>query len=280
MAEAFIGAVTALLVGTLGAIVVVWQIGRQADHAIAQNRRNEALKLKLKVYEEVAQICERASIAESMLASFVRSFNSNVGLVNQWKSEGIPWSPPRERFPEYQRLDRAFSDAAIEVITATERWQIIDPRIDLFRYAVNSALHDVREAARDYVPFVIRAMPREMPASDDGPPRLFPWQPPDVRTTAGLTEKMLHALDVCGSYFGDMHLEMQNLLLGELFGNKVPAREPLDPKYFALRLDRYEALKAHFETQTPYGQNAQRVFAEVRARLAEERAAATPPNPN
>jgi len=270
MLAAFIGALAAIAVGTLGAVVVVWQIGEQARLALAQNRENEATKLKLQVYGEISQICRRASDTQISLSSYVRNFASNVNLIQQWQLKGIPWTVPRERFPALQELDRQFEDAAIEIVFATERWQIIDPRIDLFRYAMNSALHDAREAFHAYVPFAVQAMPMEMPAEATGQPRLFPWRVPDAARLNALTETLISALDTCGTYANDMHVEMQNLLLGGLFGNRVPPREPLDPKFKALRLDRYAELKHYFETQTEWGKTAERVMSEVRERLARE----------
>lgn len=265
-----VGAVATIAAGGVAAYLVVWQIGEQARLAIQQNKENEAIKLKLRVYEEVSAICARASDAQIEFASYVRSFASNLNLVNQLQKQGAPWSPPRERIPELLELSQRFEHLAVDVIFATERWQIIDNRIDIFRYALNAALHDVRESYRQYFNFAVTAMPMEVPAEQPGQGRLFPWRIPIMTNAEQLSGELIDALDTCGSYFGDMQLEMQNLLLGDLFGNSVPPRVPLDPKFIAVRFDRYDALKEYFETQTAWGKNSQRVFAEIRERVARE----------
>ena len=52
-----IGGVT-FLAAFVGFVAVIVQIGRQARAAIRQNRDNEAMKLKLRVYEQIRQACE------------------------------------------------------------------------------------------------------------------------------------------------------------------------------------------------------------------------------
>lgn len=263
-----IGALATIAAGTLGVLVVVWQIGEQARIAISQNRDNEAVKLKLRVYEEVAEICKRASDAEIMLASFIRGFANNVRMIQTWQAQGVPWSTPRERFAKFQELSSDFANALNDAIFVTERWQVIDPRFDLFRYALNAAMHDVRELEKPYVPFIVQAMPMETPPDIAGQTKLFPWRIPDVERLSALTESLSDALGTCGAYIGDMQVEMQNQLIGDLFGHRVSPREPLDPRLIAIRLDRYEALKTYFETKSAWGMNAQRVMSEVKANLA------------
>ena len=67
---AMIGAIATVVAGVIGALVVVWQIGRQARDAIRQTRHNETLKLKLKVYEEIIATCRSASDAVVNLSSY------------------------------------------------------------------------------------------------------------------------------------------------------------------------------------------------------------------
>ncbi len=267
MSDAIIGALATVVAGTVGALVVVWQIGEQAKQALRQNRDNEAVKLKLRVYEEVAGICRRAVHAEIELGSYARAFEMSVGLIETWQGRGLPWQVPRQRVPELQRLNREFDSALLDAISATERWQVIDPRIDLFRFALNAAMHDAREAYMAYHRFAVRAMPMEIP-DEQSQGRLFPWRLPNVREANDLTHTLSEALGTCGAYLGDMQTEMQNLLIGELFGHRIAAREPVDPRLVAVRLDRYDELKRHFETETAWGRRAQEVMSEVRSQFA------------
>ena len=84
-----IDAVVTVVTATVGVLVVFWQIGRQARNAIQQNRHNEALKLKLQVYEEIASICRSASQAAISLSSYVQNFGINASLTRQFSRDGL-----------------------------------------------------------------------------------------------------------------------------------------------------------------------------------------------
>ena len=119
---------------------------------------------------------------------------------------------------------------------------------------MSSALHDYREAQTAYFRLVMHWTPADKPTSSNG--ETYPWTPPDANAFESirtLGASLTDTLSTFGSYIYDMQIEMQNLLLGDLFPYRVPLRQPLDPKYVVVRLDRSDELKAYFETQTPYG---------------------------
>jgi hypothetical protein len=135
---AIIGALATVAVGLLGALAVVWQIGRQARNALRQNRHNETLKLKLKVYEEIIVTCRAASDAVVSLSFYVRLFHTNVVLYRQIMQQGVPLVIPDARVPRLIEKKTAVDTTAVEIVSLTERWQIIDPRIQIFRVAVGA----------------------------------------------------------------------------------------------------------------------------------------------
>lgn len=53
---ALIGAGATIASATIGVLVVARQIRTQAANAIRQNKHNEALQLKMKVYEEITHL--------------------------------------------------------------------------------------------------------------------------------------------------------------------------------------------------------------------------------
>jgi hypothetical protein len=79
-----------------------------------------------------------------------------------------------------------------------------------------------------------------------------------------LEDATLEATMRLGNYIVDFQTETQNLLLGELFENKVPPRKPIDPSMFALELDRSAELIEHFEKNTDWGRRKAQSDKEVR----------------
>jgi hypothetical protein len=262
---AIVGALATVAAATLGAIAVVLQIGKQARAAIDQNRHNESMKLKLQVYQEIVAICRNASDAEVALSSYIRSFSLDIAVSKQMRQIGQKWMVPKARVRDLIDKSHAVSMNAIEIIMLTERWQIIDSRIELMRTAANVASHDIREAFAPYLDLALRVMPQELPGHPQQNP--LAWQPPDEAITERLEvlgETLLKALDSLGGYIHDFQIEMQNLLLGELFGQKVPTRKPIDPDAVVVQLDRHKELASHFEANTAWGREKARIEREVR----------------
>jgi ABC-type nickel/cobalt efflux system permease component RcnA len=265
-----VGAIATVLTATIGVLLVVWQIGRQARHAIQQNRHNEALKLKLQVYKEVAAKSRAAGFAESDLSSYVRIFETEVELARSMRTAGGSWVP-KARFPILSEKNNSLSEKTIEIVSMTERWQIIDPRIELFRMAIGAAMEDIRQTFDEYIKIVLPLLPMEISVpSHQG--TLFPWHPPDDQSAQHLkqvSEDFLEALGKLGCFIYDIQVEMQNLLLGELFDNVVSSREPLDPRYTVLRLDRHKELAHHFDKETKWGSNKAKAEARAQADLTK-----------
>jgi hypothetical protein len=64
-------------------------------------------------------------------------------------------------------------------------------------------------------------------------------------------------------------IEMQMVLLHELFEKSVKRCIPINPKYKVIRLDQYDELMAYFDT-TPWGIHQKEIDAQVREALHGE----------
>lgn len=258
MQTAIVGALATVVAATLGVIAVVWQIGRQSAHAIEQTRQTEALKLKMQVYQEIVGLCRDVTEAEIELSSYVRTCTFDIKMRSDLAKDRRNWDVRGRAAQLYEHRSR-LETAAISVIAFTERWGIIDPRIDLFRLAVNVALHDIREAFDNYSALANPWMPLEGFAHPN------PAGEHIVVQIAETGEKLTGAINDLGGYIFDLQIEMQNLLLGELFNHRLPRREPIDPDVVVVRLDAFDELKRHFEHDTAWGKK--KIEVEDRVRL-------------
>lgn len=255
--------VAAMFAATFGAVAVFWQIGRQARSAIRQNQHNEALKLKLEVYKEIVPICRDAISADVGLSSYIQQFKIEVALFGQMTQAGLEWPVPKARLPILLEKKGATDRSLIEIISVTERWQIIDPRIEIFRIAINAAKHDVDAAFQAYFKAAGPITPHEISTG-----KLRPWNPPDEETGrqfAAAASGIFDALMTLGSYIYDFQIEMQNALVGELFKQKLPARKPIVSGAIVIQLDRHMELAIHFDKNTAWGQDKARVEGNIRA---------------
>jgi hypothetical protein len=117
--------------------------------------------------------------------------------------------------------------------------------------------------------FVVHVMP-SLPV-DNPQGGVFPYTPPSpagFATIHGLTNRFIDSLGDATAYADDLLIELQNLLLGDLFKAKLRPRTPIDPAKRAVTLDKAEALEAWFRETTEWGAQAAQVEAATRARFA------------
>jgi hypothetical protein len=261
--------IAAVLAATIGAIAVVWQIGKQAKLAISQNKHNEEIKLKLEIFQKFEELYSSWLWEKSKLTSFTYRFEGDLSLTRKAIDEGLPYaSLPVARTQTFNSLKAECDERIISFIYFTEKWEIVDPRIRIFRTAINAAKHDINNSYWEYHNLVRRHAPFEAEGSQGV---LFPWMCPsqqiiDEIKTEG--NRFRDSVDDLASYCSDFRVEMQNILLGELFSRKLPAKKPLDPALKVITLDKHEELERFFNTQTAWGKHKSEIEAKVRENLA------------
>jgi len=260
---ALVGVLGTIVGATIAAMVVFAQIGRQARNAIDQNRRNEATKLKLEQYRALIDLTRIAGDEVSDFSGLIQQFKIDLDMRRGLPASSPRGNPPRARISAYMNRNVAMTNRAIDIITWTERWQIIDPRLDLVRTAVNVGLHDVSQAWLAYFAIASRVMPREIPNTG------LLWQElsdPDYAAISGMGDALIDRLLRLGSFYSDFEIEMQNLLLGDLFLHQLSPRQPVDPSHVVIALSNRDQLMRHFEEETAWG----RAKAEAHRRVVAE----------
>lgn len=261
---AFVGAATTMLTGVAGFGVLLWRLRVEAQRAIAENKAAEALKLKLKIYEqEVVPTVERVGDAQSALSTFVRLFVVALRNYQTLASAGVTAATPTERVPDLIKLNAAFDAATVAIITFTERWFVVDPRFEIFRIAINAASHDAREAWGAYYEGVMRSVPVDLPDR-------VHWNPPDsamIDAIEAVSNRFVDRLGEVSAYAYDFQAEMQNILVGPLFGNVVPRRQPIDPRHVVISLENDALLTRYFREDTAWGRATRATEESVRAGL-------------
>jgi hypothetical protein len=262
-----------------GALVVFWQLRKQAENTARANRHTEALKLKKEVYEEMASLCRKGSDSAAKLYHYVQRFAGDVGLLREVYSDEEKFPPelvPKQRYQVVKDLQNDLIVKVSRIIRAIQRWKIINPKVGLFEYALHSVMHDLQAATKQYH---LKTM-AILPFSDDMPLKMAFKLPNE----AGMAALFAHSDDVLRTvgrvqqWIADMQVAFQNELLGELFESQVKTREDPDPTddilapFKVLRLDRYDELVSHFKNDTEWG----RQMTAMSAEMAEEELA-TPP---
>lgn len=79
-------------------------------------------------------------------------------------------------------------------------------------------------------------------------------------------------------YAEDFLVELQNILLGDLFGNAVSHRAPIDPNSKVVSLANFNELNLWFNNSTPWGRHCAALEEETRQRFGQDGIAGAPLN--
>ena len=249
----FISAGATLVAALIGVGAIVWQIGRQGD----LNRKSigdaESRRLKSRMYEEVEVACAAGSDAAAAFPSGLLGATQQIQMAAYAHRDGENVPIPRARIMELSGLKSELGLATIGLIDLIERRQFIDPRVLIFRSALQSALHDIQ---KKYDTQFFRAGMIGLPVDLPDGSGTYPYGPltPDLadslqKLSFGIVE---HVHDVT-MYAADFSVEAQNLLVADLFGSRVEHRKPIDPRRRVITLDAYEELERHFLEHTDWG---------------------------
>lgn len=255
--------VAVILTGALASYAVVWQVGKQSKSAITQQQENARLALKVELYRHFENIIShsirtstKAGVDAMMLPFHMRN---NLSL-SRAKIQKYLVNKPAD---EYSKNNLELEECFYSLILLIEHYLIVNPRLDLFRHAFNSCMHDIRESFTQLWMEITRIIPAksyfELAAAND-----FHLQIPtdsDIDKIELLAKRYSDHIHTLGMYMEDMSRELQKEMLGDLFENSIPLREPLNKSYKVIRIDdvkKYRELKYYFENHTAWGKSFQK----------------------
>jgi hypothetical protein len=240
--------------------------GRQSRDAVAENERR---RLKAAMYEDAVTICRALADNAIDLANTLRIMAIQLEFAAQAHPNGQPYDLPSARYPILLEKYASFCDAALKFIFLVEDRRVVDPRILVFRTAMNVVLHDTRRLMHsEFAEKVMPSIPAQLP--DGG---VFPYTPPTIQHAAVVKQlcgAFVAALDDAVMYTEDFLVELQNLLLGDLFAKRVAHRKPLDPAKKVITFQHSDELERWFETSTDWGREMARIEAETAARFLHD----------
>ena len=265
IASALIGAGATGIAALAGFGAVLWQIHRQGGLNRTALLDAEARKLKTEMYTDSVVACRTFGDAASDFESALRSGYSDISIVVSRKAQGLGYALPRARYETLADHHRSLSDTLVRFIFLIENRRIIDERLILFRDMLSAANYDLMMLiyggswAR-----VLDALPVSHP--DGG---THPYEPPPIdqfREVEALLNRAMTILNNMTAWVEDFLVEIQNLMLGEIFKKPVAHRTPLDPSQRVIKLESFAALNEWLDT-TAWGLARSKAEADFAATL-------------
>ena len=225
--------------------------------------------LKVELYKEFLRAVADQSDAEAELSTKLRVLNSLIGVWLSPEQFGGFRPTPNTNWAELNDLASKCQGQGANLMILIEKWQIVEPRLDLFRLAFGVALHEIR-ATWQAVSVLAGAA---LPPVGSGP---LPQVPNEaLQGLRAANEALINAASKLSAWVVDFQLEVQAELLSDLFSNSLTHREPIDPEFFVVRLDQYDALQDYFENRTAWGLEMKAINERTRQIIAERQLSAS-----
>lgn len=251
------GEIGAALIQTIGTLIaaggagwgIFYQLGRQGEQSREAIMVAESRKLR-------SQMCDESIAASRALTNSAIELSTKLMMVksylwDQIDSKRIVRLPAISPvlFQELLDLDNALSEQTSKFVVLLENRRIIDPRLIIFRDALSCVLHEHRELTKTWFPVVIQTLPGKAP---NGAILAPPFSEDRARAAMDTAEKGTEVLTRVVSIMEDFNVDIQNLLLGDIFANKVQHRNPPDPSAWVVTIENYDAVRGLIAA-TPWG---------------------------
>ncbi len=262
MQGALLSSGTTVLAALIGFGSVLHQIRSQARISRDLERENHRTSLKLEVYQEISACVGAASDKVSSFIAVAENLKLRLKLA---QFAPLFHENDRDNLRRVMDTAAAIGIAQSELMICLEKWVCIDGRLRLFHAAAGAATYDFRKA---FDGFLASAFVYVGPNQADAQGPIW---------TSELAAQAAHLHDLLevacnrvydiSSYLHDTQVELQTLLVANLFEGKVERRVPLDPASRVLKLETAESQTKWFREQSEWGLECKRQEAETAARF-------------
>jgi len=234
----------------VGIIIAIIQIRKSHTNSLSLQKENLKNEHYSKLHNEIENVIESLSESECDLSSSLGSVSLSFVLLNISHQAGIQNpSTNTDSFRAISSKKAKLNKAHIQLLSIIEKYEIVEPKIRIFKLAFNIAMEDVDSV---YLPLQ-KELVKILPNHDaKGVP--IPYRPPSNQKEQEiklLIDNCVDKLMIVGNYTYDLRVEIQNLLLSGLFERKLESRKPLDPNLIVISTEanEYDILYKQFETE-------------------------------
>lgn len=251
----WIGDLLTVLGIIVGALMIVFQLGRQQRHESAMQKDNFREQLRLEIYQEFSKVLAETSNKIAKVGSYVHLIDTFAKVNLDQINVGVTPPPISSRSPEFSAKHYEATRSYIELIELCEKYEIVSPELYIFRLAIHDGLHNLEKAFQSLNSFLIKFLPMDA-VDNQGNARVLNVNvvtSDQIDLLSNLVTTYTNASGDLGGYLFDLNVELQNIFLSGLFKNKVKRREPIDKniKVITTDPDGMEKLKEYFEEESP-----------------------------
>ena len=263
VASALIAGGFTLLAALIGFGALIIQISHQSESALSQQKEAERLKIKVGIYEKIIDELQGASNSLGML--LVKVALCRVSLTGAAGEDKEQLKQPNITAAQILEVEQRASQNLVDLTLLVERWIVIDRRLEVFKYAFGAVSHDLRNRFNSlFFGPGLQVLPHVLPNGQ------IHWERPReevVEDFVAQAELLDEVIAEAGSYIADFQREIQVILMGDIFEDRIDPRSPVDPHKKVLRLDDSERLIRYFKSETEWGRKSEEAIKRAKAKI-------------
>lgn len=253
----------------VGVIVVLLQVYLQHRSELRLQQENYRERLRLQVYREISAAVTDASARVRDAHLYAFTLPASLEMFHDALARGgLAPSPVKQRAEDFAAKHGDAERSLHGLVNLLGTYEVTVPRLDIFSIALEATAHDLREEFQRLHRHLLDVLPIEIRIKDGSNQtvNVKDLSREQLRELNGLTSSYSSAGLTLISYLLDLKVELQNRLVGPLFGVSVARRCPIDPEVKVITTDAedYAPLRRYFLEDTEWGKTWQQ--ARVRAR--------------
>ena len=268
-----IGIVVTLSGIVIGAKMIVYQLARQHESALALQKESLREKLRLEIHREFLPLLDEAGDKSSSARIYAFTIPVNFRNYLDQFHKGFNPRPIKDRSPEFSKRHFESINSIIKLVRLIEKHDVVSKDLEIFKYALHVANHDLTKFFHPLHSYLVHLLPMDVNEPNSNVQVINVVHPTesDLQQLDVLVGAYINAQEDLDGFLYDLNVELQNIFLGKLFGNKVPRRQPIDPrvKVVSTEPEEMKKLRHYFEKETDWGRNKSRIEQEVSAKFTD-----------
>lgn len=252
--------------------LLIFQLRKQNENTINLQKKQFKEKIQHDIFNEIRAIIDESANSYAKLSSKLFGITMKMDSDLFLSEFGIAPSPIKERPENYQDLHYLFSQSILKLIFILEKYTITDCIFEIFNMAFQSSMYDLSNNFRDIHDSLLKLLPVDIPKEDQERLGVKTIEPKFDKKKE-LSELKQHIrtydtklLDII-SYIKDLEIEIQNILLSEIFDNTLQPRKHNDDEYIVISNNTNRSLdeiEHCFMYETEWGKNWQEAKKKVK----------------
>lgn len=255
-----------VLTALIAVLMAYWGF-QKSYRNIEKDHKHE---FQIRTYEKILEAISLVTNQSSSYIAFLSSFSSQLTINFSSQEIGLLPTDLGSRPKDYIHRHHQYSQSITNLMMNLETIQIIEPKLKIFCTALSSINWEVGnyrdQITDDTFSYVFNEFINRDGKEIKANPALITAS--DMKRIQDTINNMCNSAIDGMCYIEDLKVELQNLLLGEVYSNrKLALRTPLVAGKKVISIERYDELKKYFREQHPMGIEQDRLEKEIRGNL-------------